>query len=222
MRIDETEPRHICAKLSSERMARYLRESGGDHAQALALYSWNAFLSAALFELLHYSEIFLRNSMQEQLARAASNGPMVAPWYDQPWVQASERAKIAEAKARVAAAHQDVTEGRVVAELPFGFWCALLSRNYDGTLWRTLLYQAFPYSDRNRATVVGAVERCRLLRNRIAHHEPVYGRNHQDDEATALAIIGWISPTAQAWVQSKSRISQALAARPPLNVDLSN
>ena len=98
--------------------------------------------------------------------------------------------------------------------MSFGFWCGLLSHNYAGTLWRTILYQAFPYSDRNRVTVVGAVERCRLLRNRIAHHEPVYDRDHVEDQQTALAIVGWISPKARAWVESNSRVPEALDGRP--------
>ncbi|HEX7492395.1 MAG TPA: hypothetical protein VF337_11900, partial [Candidatus Limnocylindrales bacterium] len=84
----------------------------------------------------------------------------------------------------------------------------------DHTLWRTVLYRAFPHSDRNRATVVAAVERCRLLRNRIAHHEPVYNRAHEDDQNTALAIVGWVSPEARDWVHSKSRVADVLRHRP--------
>lgn len=194
-------------------MARYLREANGDHSQALTLYAWNANLSGALFELLHYSEIVLRNSMQLELARAAQNSQVQAPWYDQPWLLEPEKARVAEAKERVAEAHE-ITEGRVVAELPFGFWCALLSRHYDATLWRTILYRAFPFSDRKRSTVVAAVERCRLLRNRIAHHEPVYERNHNDDQDTALTIVGWVSPEARDWVHSKSRVADILRHRP--------
>jgi hypothetical protein len=195
-------------------MARYLRATNGDHSQALTLYSWNAYLSAALFELLHYSEVLLRNSMHFHLAQAARSGPMPVPWYDQPWLRQPEHKKIEEAKARVALAHEDVTEGRVVAELSFGFWCGLLSRNYDDPLWRIVLYRAFPFSDGRRVTVVHAVEHCRLLRNRIAHHEPVYDRDHADDQADALAIVGWISPQAQTWVSSRSHVPEALTARP--------
>ena len=41
--------------LSSERFALYVRKSGGDRTRALALYEWNAKLSAAfLHDLNHF------------------------------------------------------------------------------------------------------------------------------------------------------------------------
>jgi hypothetical protein len=125
-----------------------------------------------------------------------------------------EQKCVEDAKDRVTETKHQVSEGRVVAELNFGFWCRLLGRRYDETLWRHALYGAFPHSDRRRGAIVAAVEPTRLLRNRIAHHEPIYARDHAADQARALEIVGWICPTTRAWVDEKSRVPEVLLSRP--------
>jgi hypothetical protein len=45
---------------SPKRLAPYLEETGGEHDKALALYVWNARISAAAFEALHHVEVILR------------------------------------------------------------------------------------------------------------------------------------------------------------------
>jgi hypothetical protein len=196
-------------------MARYLDETGGDQPAALRLYAWNASLSSAFFELLHYSEVLLRNAMHEQLSRRAQAQGCAGAWYYQPgWLLDGEQKDVKEAKERVTSAGHDLAEGRVIAELSFGFWCHLLGKKYDATLWRGALYAAFPHSDRRRGTIVGAVEPTRLLRNRIAHHEPIYGRMHVEDQAMVLNIARWICPTTEAWVSQMSRVPEVLRARP--------
>lgn len=48
--------------LSRERFALYLRKAGGDRTRALALYEWNAKLSAAFLHDLNHLEVALRNA----------------------------------------------------------------------------------------------------------------------------------------------------------------
>jgi len=43
--------------ITEARFAPYLGRTNGDHDEALALYTWNARISAAMFETLHHVEL---------------------------------------------------------------------------------------------------------------------------------------------------------------------
>lgn len=55
---------------------------------------------------------------------------------------------VARARLRVAQGKKGETEGRVVAELMFGFWRLLHSKVYEPTLWQHVLRFAYPNSTR--------------------------------------------------------------------------
>ena len=65
------------------------------------------------------------------------------------------------------------------------FWKRLYSDDYEQALWRTALKRVFPDKSLKRATIAAQLERIYQTRNRIAHHEPVYGRRLTD---TLVAI----------------------------------
>jgi hypothetical protein len=54
----------------------------------------------------------------------------------------------------------------------------------------------------------------RLLRNRIAHHEPIFQRPLQDEHRSILEIVSWISPEMAAWIAHHSTVPSVIAARP--------
>ena len=82
------------------------------------------------------------------------------------------------------------TPGHVVAALPFGFWVSLLSSGggatYETRLWRPALHRAFPHYRGPRRSVHQRLVTMRLLRKRIAHHEPIHYRHLAADHATML------------------------------------
>jgi hypothetical protein len=94
--------------------------------------------------------------------------------------------------------------GRVVAELTFGFWTRLISRDYEKTLWVPYLHKALPHlpSRRDRIAVFNRLDSIRGLRNRIAHHEKILSRNLGQDYEDIVETIGWICPTTAAWIHS--------------------
>jgi hypothetical protein len=67
-----------------------------------------------------------------------------------------------------------------------------------------------------------------VLRNRIAHHEPIHNRPLGELHAVALTTAGWICPTTRGWIAARSRVPALLAGptsendwelvRPPGNV----
>lgn len=69
----------------------------------------------------------------------------------------------------------EVSDGQVIAQLPFSFWKRLFSERYEETLWKRSLKKVFPNKTLSRTQIVNQIEKLHLARNRLAHHEPVYG-----------------------------------------------
>ncbi|WP_086819321.1 hypothetical protein [Allokutzneria sp. NRRL B-24872] len=185
-------------RLSAERLAPYRAVCGGDLGAALTLYEQNARISAAFWRTLGHVEVLVRNAMHSALVDRSGR----ADWYVPLAGLLTEKAQkdIASAQARVARNGRTATPGRVVAELPFGFWRYLLAARYDRTLWRTCLKDAFPGASGLRREVHDKVAGLHELRNRIAHHEPVHNRPLRRLRADALVVAGWICPSSRAWV----------------------
>lgn len=58
------------------------------------------------------------------------------------------------------------------------------------------------------------MQRIHVLRNRIAHHEPIFRRNLAHDHVDMLTLVGWISEEGRDWVQELSRVPAVIAKRP--------
>jgi len=56
----------------------------------------------------------------------------------------------------------------------------------------------------------------RKLRNRIAHHEPIFARSLLDDHESLLEVADWMYPDLRAWIASVSPLPRLLAVRPQL------
>jgi hypothetical protein len=93
-----------------------------------------------------------------------------------------------------------VPNGQVIAQLTLFFWERLFSTEYESSLWRPVLKRVFPDKALRRADVALQLERICQARNRIAHHEPVYGHRLRD----TLKAIGFIMTRLGQHEQSRS------------------
>jgi hypothetical protein len=203
--------------LSQPRLTKYKQAvPGGKLGGALELYVWNLAISGAFFESLHYFEVGLRNTMDEELAKWATSKLGAAdPWYRDQAVPLDN-----ESRNHVRLAIKRVTDngkraelhGGVVAELTFGFWWSLLADHYNRTLWQPCLQYAFTNVRRRR--LHDKLDHLRELRNRIAHHEPLHGRDLVDDYTTMLDTAERFSPRLAWWIDNTSRVPQLLSQRP--------
>jgi hypothetical protein len=200
--------------LSPERLAPYVPAAGGLDA-AEELYGWNLAASGALYEVLGAFEVMLRNALHAQLT--AWQGQLAGAWYDDPRRVLSEKSRedVQAARDRVRRLDRPETPGRVVAELGFGFWRFLLAGQYEKTLWTPHLRHGFPHlRPQSRRDVHDRVARLNRLRNRVAHHEPIHGRDLAGDHADLLAVAAWMHPTVAEWIADLSRVPAVLASRP--------
>ena len=208
------------ASFSSDRMGTYLAASQGDRERAARLYAWNTAVSAAFYGSLQALEVALRNAMHVQLSNRYGS-----TWYDNAGtgLDGRNRERILGAKRELSRRRVGVRPSRMLAELSFGFWVSLLGpggrlpnsgtrASYEMTLWRPALRRAFPHRARLiRAQVHRPLDELRILRNRIAHHEPIFARDLTADYEKMLEICGWISPGTRSWLERYSRVRDLLA-----------
>jgi len=203
--------------MSVERLAPYRHATGNDLARAVALYEWNAAASAAFWVTLGHLEVLIRNAMHDQLTTWSARRFGEPRWYLDPGRLLTPEAQQDVATARRRATRQGhETPGRIVAELPLGFWRFLLASRYERTLWLPCLRQAFPNIQGRgmRRDVHAGIRDLHLLRNRIAHHEPIHNRHLSDLNNRIFTVAGWICPTTRAWITAQSQVQAVLAKRP--------
>ena len=173
-------------------------------ARAIRLYELNTAVSEALYTPLQVLEVALRNAFSRVLAEEFGTD-----WYDANGVIVTikQRQKINDAKLNMIIEKKEITSGRVIASLTFGFRTALLSRQYERTLWIRCLHRAFkhaPAIPKLRA-VNSIITPIRILRNRVAHHEPILSWNLPKHHEKMLELTHWLSPEAARWVRQQSR-----------------
>ncbi len=206
--------------LSPGRMNTYLNAVGGDREKAFHLYAWNTATGAAFYGPLQGLEVALRNAIHRQLTVCYG-----ATWYDNPAAGLDARCleRIANARQELVRAGHAAGPSRIVAALSFGFWISLLGpggrldlagrrADYEKTLWRPALRRAFPHrTSLTRKQARRPLDGLRTLRNRIAHHEPIFARHLSQDHQCILDVTGWISPRVRTWIESHSRVPALLS-----------
>ena len=209
------------ASLSSERMATYITRTGGNRENAARLYTWNVAASAAFYGPLQGLEIALRNAIHREMTIEFGGN-----WYDNPRCGLDGRtlATINSAKTDLIRSGYAVDPPHMVAALTFGFWVALLGSggrlsngakaNYEMTLWRPALYRAFCYTKVSRKGAHLPLDYLRTLRNRIAHHEPIFNRHLARDYASILTTAAAICPDTANWIAHHSRVGEILSQSP--------
>lgn len=118
--------------MSPDRLGSYEVEAGTP-AGAVALYEWNLSMSAALFETLGAVEVILRNAFHRELVRRHRERGGTGPWYLGTWIDSKGRKDIATARDRATGwGKKPELEGKVIAELSFGFWRYLAAKEPRG------------------------------------------------------------------------------------------
>jgi len=182
--------------LSHARLSNYRSFFGAaDDTEALGLYQWNEELSAVLFRTISLVEVVLRNQFHQAMSRryGAVGGNGSRDWYVHVALSTLSKSKI-----------QDITHHKrggqllprvpapspddVVSGLTFGFWPHLLDLKVDmhhqPVAWGPILVDVLPghrqrqasywAKPKHRDALFARLDLCNELRNRIAHHEPIW------------------------------------------------
>ncbi|CDX15087.1 conserved hypothetical protein [Mesorhizobium sp. ORS 3324] len=193
--------------LSADRFGTYLGWAGGDRNRAIELYTLNAALCESLYTPLHMLEVALRNRIHQVMAGTHGDN-----WYGLQAYQANpvQAEMLAKARQDIEDAKKEETPGRVVAALTFGYWTALLGKEYED-LWQKTLKDIARREDGKgltRKAFSKPLAPIRTLRNRIAHHEPILYWSLPKHYEAILQLTTWLSPMAAEWCRDCSRFTQ--------------
>lgn len=234
--------------ISSARAGRYLASTADtatgrlDPDRAVALYEFNSELCAAAWSTVADVEVVLRNTLADAIAAQHSihRPHSSSRWYDDPpwfptgqWFTDKTLKAIKQAKRRAKdpgpSSSSRPGEGRVIAEFNLGFWRYLLIARYEHSLWNPAIRARFPAlshlsgSD-SRKAVHASVERLNYLRNRIAHHEPIYEPFRVPGHAAplesvvvlreAIELVRWSDEVSADWIDGRATFEVVAANRP--------
>jgi len=205
---------------SKERLSTYQRilRTTNTHL-ILKHYIWNINLSKSLYISLQNLEVSLRNSIHYNLSKYYAkkiddynalrksidhNFTLVKhdAWFDLPrLLEEREIYKIKQTTSNLLKHYKEITTGKIVAELNFGFWSRLFASDYEIKIWHRCIKEIFPNmprSIRTRKTLSKRMNKFRKLRNRIFHHEPIFHiENLLEVHNEIIETIGWINKDVQ-------------------------
>ncbi|WP_019406868.1 hypothetical protein [Stutzerimonas stutzeri] len=211
----------VRSALSPARMATYEAAAGApadDDLSALELYAWNAEVSGALLAPLHLCEVVIRNAVADALEAVYGQS-----W---PWSATFERSLpdpllgYSPRRDLQTARRSAPTPGKVIPELKFVFWQKMFTSRYDTRLWEANLQRVLPNMNptltiaARRQLIYNELEQLRKLRNRIAHHEPIFTRRLADDYQKILDLVGYRCLITAAWLDQNQTATQEIAAKP--------
>ncbi len=206
--------------LSAARIGTYETATGttGNDPKALELYAWNAQVSGALLVPLHICEVVVRNSVSEALETLYGQRWPWSPVFEHslpnPSVGYSPRKDLQNAR------RNNQTTGKLIPELKFVFWQKMFTGRHDTRLWNPHLTAVMPNLDQNkpinvlRQEVYQELEQIRMLRNRIAHHEPIFNRNLTDDFQRIVDLVEFRCQLTADWMIRNQQATTIINARP--------
>lgn len=179
--------------------------SPADDGETLGLYQWNDDVSGSLFRAMSLLEIVLRNQFHKALgSRYGAVGPTGGKdWFNHLNLNPDSREKVNKLTHRKRHGtwlprNPMPSPDDVVSKLTFGFWSHLLDVTSDAMgralKWGDILVDVVPghrmrlasqWKQAERDALFARLDLCNEVRNRIAHHEPIWKLGPLMQEARA-------------------------------------
>lgn len=211
-------PNTLKAFISAPRYARYSDNDTLSIEEATRLYIWNLSVSQALIPFLHFWEIGLRNRLSAFFTYK----------YGKDWIYNDNkiirnlpvniRSILIESRCRQQANLGHGTkpsQNAIIADTSAAFWALQFQERHFYHNWKYNLRRVFPYIDRIEQTDVNRI--CQLaltLRNRIAHHEPIYRLDLTTQKAEIYWLIAAMCPDTAALAARTSDFDAVFSAGP--------
>lgn len=107
----------------------------------------------------------------------------------------------------------EISRGRVVAGVSFGFWAGLVSKSYE-ELWRQQLRGVFTDGSLRRRDLTSPMRQLQTFRNRLAHHDCLLAQPLEERYEQMIQIARWIDLDAATWISDQSTVPRLLRERP--------
>lgn len=181
--ILEQELEKYCTTISVERLKSFIRNENDTINDVLSRYIDNIQISQSLYPELSVLEITLRNSIDSMLKTNFSEN----------WLEEEVKFnKILEKKEynilvdvynsteeECKKDSKEFTSGKVIANLNFGFWTSLCSKQYSLTIWHKKkcfrsVFANYPSKKQEISKISRQLYEIRRIRNRIFHYEQIF------------------------------------------------
>jgi hypothetical protein len=212
--------RHLDQRVSSARLSSY-GNSDDDVLDVAATYIWNASISQSLYLPLSMLEITIRNRIHHVMSEHVGT-----EYWFLAVLHVEEMRTVHEVWSLLSKKHRTPpTAGKVLADLTLGFWPKMFEKKYHEMWWKNhteLFRNVFPFVPKGSvpsqavtpSLVHDHLESFRILRNRVMHHEPVFGGITSSNgtrmsidavHANVLAMIDWMDPrhvtSLRSWIR---------------------
>ena len=168
--------------LSHKRIERYLMACHGRKRKTMLLYNQNIRLAKEMFVIVNYFEVALRNAIDQQVKNILGedwlrDAVMPGGVFDNPKCKDSQ--KIIYARCMALKECGEYSHDKLLSSLEFGIWRYMFSpTQFKGT--GQVLLRVFPNKPKSSAAMqynhvyfFNELNYINMLRNRIAHHEPI-------------------------------------------------
>lgn len=205
---------HLLLGLIPEARLKSYSQEGDKFEQAFARYQWNVQLAEAMLPSLNYLEVGLRNRLNVVLVRYYGANWLVER---SPLLLSAEQNRILDdmCDRHIREKHRLPVHDDYVAQMSFGFWSAYFHKRFDPVIWhkKNALEIIFPemiLAQRTRKLIQPQLLMVKDLRNRIAHHEPVWNArpNIMDIHRICHDLIAAMSPEAAELLRQIDRLPQ--------------
>ena len=203
---------------SHSRFERYLKTTDDNQLDALMLYRWNTLVSQSLYPSLQAWEICFRNKINNFLKCK----------YGDRWQFDTSKAfrnfkKIDQRRVLEAVNRQQRQRNTqfpsscsIVADLSVGFWVSQLSEGYFVPYsWNYNISRVFPNSSIiSHKEAHNICSKLLILRNRIAHHEPIFHMPLDEINKNLLCIIEAMCETTSIFAKDTCNFEDVWKYRP--------
>ncbi|MBX9771189.1 MAG: hypothetical protein K2X29_07445 [Candidatus Obscuribacterales bacterium] len=223
--------------LSTPRFDLYREATSNDEKRTIELYKWNFNMSAALYDPLHIFEVTLRNRIDSALTSSKFGKEWYQPFHWATRGNKREHDAILKVTDRLVGESQKrrltdrvkysilqilpvgLNKNNVIAELPLSFWCNIIDPYYSDLLWDAHFSTVFPNANGGMSLKEVHEECCKLLvlRNLVAHYEPIFYLPLLRLYTLLKEVTGWSSSEMSHWVtvHSDQKVVGLINNKPP-------
>jgi hypothetical protein len=218
--VDERWHEHYLGK---ERLQIFLDAAKNDRKLAMALVEWDTEMRGELYEVLSRWEIALRNAYDRVMRQwwtgeehwlLDPRSPVRRINPDGSDSNDRNRRAIDKAVKEATARHgKDAPIAQVISALNLGFWRYLTCKDKEKSLWVPVLHRAFPRPS-NRDQIDKQIGRLHRLRNRVAHHEPIFRQRVKDESIALVHSCERLRPELAELIEERGTIGSTWAKCP--------
>jgi hypothetical protein len=194
---------------SEQRFRKFSNKFPDDFNKALDLYKLNISVSKSFYPLLSIIEITLRNRIYFVLSKKSSSN----------WTEIFEKhplliADIENSKNYILKRKEQLNDGKLLAELTFGFWTKIFNSRYEVDLWKPLrlVFSNMPKKERQRRNISAPLNKIRDFRNRVFHYEPIIWNVNELNKIKqkCYKLLEWLDQDLPSFVNELENIDNEL------------